>query len=235
MVAQERRRSRVYGVLDAQVLQKDIAMQDRWRQWEHSSPHPAWQKLWIGYEEISWKWAPQQQERWTFPKHPQQQNQGRPHCQHGKACLGFKGRPQDRKDCCVPELRSQVLCYVWQQDGAPAHTANKVQKFRQNNMANFWSKDYWPPSSPDLNPLDFFWWGAIEKRTNATPHGNVNLLKAAISGEWEAYPEEDINKTCTSSRGRIEACIKVERGHIEKVRTETFELLYSKVTCKNYK
>ena len=68
--------------------------------------------------------------------------------------------------------------------GAPAHAANKVQKFCQNNMANFWSKDFWPPSSPDLNHLDFSWWGAIEKKTNATFYANVDLLKAAFSREF---------------------------------------------------
>ncbi|QQP58126.1 Transposable element tcb1 transposase [Caligus rogercresseyi] len=43
-------------------------------------------------------------------------------------------------------------------------------------MANFWPKDFWPPSSPDLNPLDFFWWSVIESRTNTTPHVMWNHL-----------------------------------------------------------
>ena len=63
--------------------------------------------------------------------------------------------------------------YVWQQDGAPAHTAKKVQKFCKKNLAKFWSKEMWPPSSPDLNPLDFFWWSVIEKEANSKPHGNL--------------------------------------------------------------
>jgi inhibitor of nuclear factor kappa-B kinase subunit alpha len=46
--------------------------------------------------------------------------------------------------------------YVWQQDGAPSHTSNRCQKFCQDNMASFWPKDFWPPSLPELNPLDFF-------------------------------------------------------------------------------
>ncbi|QQP40791.1 Uncharacterized protein FKW44_014953 [Caligus rogercresseyi] len=45
--------------------------------------------------------------------------------------------------------------YVWQQDGAPSHMAAKNQKFCKDNMAHFWPKNFWPPSSPDLNPLDF--------------------------------------------------------------------------------
>ena len=45
--------------------------------------------------------------------------------------------------------------YVWTQDGAPAHTARQVQKFCNDNFADFWPANFWPSSSPDLNPLDY--------------------------------------------------------------------------------
>ena len=45
--------------------------------------------------------------------------------------------------------------YVLSQDGAPAHTADKIQKFCQTQFSDFWDKTMWPPSSPDLNPLDY--------------------------------------------------------------------------------
>ncbi|QQP41559.1 Uncharacterized protein FKW44_015973, partial [Caligus rogercresseyi] len=45
--------------------------------------------------------------------------------------------------------------YVFTQDGAPAHTFKKVQEFCKGNMASFWPADFWPSSSPDMNPLDF--------------------------------------------------------------------------------
>ncbi|QQP52968.1 Putative transposable element [Caligus rogercresseyi] len=44
--------------------------------------------------------------------------------------------------------------YVFQQDGAPAHTSKATQAFMYENL-NFWAKDMWPPQNPDLNPLDF--------------------------------------------------------------------------------
>ena len=31
-----------------------------------------------------------------------------------------------------------------------------------------WSKEFWPPNSPDLNPLDFYVWGVVERVTNKT-------------------------------------------------------------------
>ena len=45
--------------------------------------------------------------------------------------------------------------YIWQQDGAPGHTSNKTEKWCKDNLANFWEKTLWPPSSPNLNPLDY--------------------------------------------------------------------------------
>ena len=52
--------------------------------------------------------------------------------------------------------------YVWTQDGAPCHTAKKVQDFCRNNFSDFWPKDFWPPSSPDLNTLVYAVWGVLE-------------------------------------------------------------------------
>uniref|UniRef100_A0A0K2V0Z8 Tc1-like transposase DDE domain-containing protein n=1 Tax=Lepeophtheirus salmonis TaxID=72036 RepID=A0A0K2V0Z8_LEPSM len=44
--------------------------------------------------------------------------------------------------------------YVCAQDGVPSHKSGKYQKFCTDNMVDFWPKDMWPSSSPDLNPLD---------------------------------------------------------------------------------
>ena len=44
---------------------------------------------------------------------------------------------------------------ILQQNGATSHTANRVQEWCQRNMTGFWPKELWPPSSPDLHPIDF--------------------------------------------------------------------------------
>ncbi len=106
--------------------------------------------------------------------------------------------------------------YVFQQDRAPAHTSDRIQKFCQKNLSNFWPKNIWPPSSPDLNPLDYFWWGMIKQKVNESPHPNLESLKAKIVSEWAAYPARDIIKACTSFRKRIEAVIAADGLHIEK-------------------
>lgn len=45
--------------------------------------------------------------------------------------------------------------FTFMQDGAPAHTAKKVQDWCRKNFPDFWDKLMWPPSSPDLNVMDF--------------------------------------------------------------------------------
>ena len=64
-------------------------------------------------------------------------------------------------------------------------------------------------------PLDYGIWGYLEPRACKTPHRNVDDLKASIIREWDLMPEDFVRKTCASFRGRIEAIIEAEGGHIE--------------------
>ena len=63
--------------------------------------------------------------------------------------------------------------YVWQQDSAPRHKANKTLAWCNENFKNFWSTLMWNPNSSDLTPLDYGVWGFIESRGCANPHSNL--------------------------------------------------------------
>ena len=41
------------------------------------------------------------------------------------------------------------------QDSAPVHTSKKTQAYLSENFDEFWSKDKWPPLSPDANSMDY--------------------------------------------------------------------------------
>ena len=45
--------------------------------------------------------------------------------------------------------------FLFQQDGAPAHTSNSTQGWLRENIPDFIRKEEWPPYSPDLNPVDY--------------------------------------------------------------------------------
>ena len=67
--------------------------------------------------------------------------------------------------------------YVWQQDSAPCHTSGKSLKWLSANFFKYTSPNVWPPNSPDLNPMDYYAWGAVEKdtiRRASTAKSNVN-------------------------------------------------------------
>ena len=57
---------------------------------------------------------------------------------------------------------------IWfQQDGAPAHTANNTKSLLESNFGQrIISRGFdaeWPPRSPDLSPCDFYLWSAVSE------------------------------------------------------------------------
>jgi len=76
---------------------------------------------------------------------------------------------------------------------------------------------YWPPYSPDLNPIETIWnWikDYIENR-----FGDVQLsydnLRAAVKEGWEAITIEQLNSLIDSMRERCEAVIDAQGGYIK--------------------
>ncbi len=105
--------------------------------------------------------------------------------------------------------------YVWQQDSAPAHKTAVTQAWCQENFANFWPWAFWPPSSPDCNPLDYAVWGVVERQACRSPHCSVADLKAAVEEQWAALSPEFIRKSCTALRPCLETMIAAQGGHFE--------------------
>ena len=68
--------------------------------------------------------------------------------------------------------------WVWQQDSALAHKSKETQAFLQKTL--YPSLTGSPPSSPDLNPLDYFVWSYFKNITNMTSHNTKASLIAAI-------------------------------------------------------
>lgn len=106
--------------------------------------------------------------------------------------------------------------FTFQQDGAPSHTSNRTQEWCRANFPKFWSKDLWPPSSPDLNPMDFSVWSMLESEACRSPHDTVGSLKASLVKAWARIPQEKLHAAVESFRGRLQQVIDVKGGHIEK-------------------
>jgi hypothetical protein len=106
--------------------------------------------------------------------------------------------------------------YVFQQDGAPAHTSKRTQVWLVMTLSGFWAKDVWPPSSLDLNPLDYSVWGVLKAKACKTSHPSVEALKVSIAKTWRTLSKAYIIKTCKSFRTRLEKGVEVEGGLFEK-------------------
>lgn len=75
------------------------------------------------------------------------------------------------------------------QDGAPSHTSNVCQNFLREELgaAHFVDKTAWPPSSPDCNPLDYYFWDALTcevYRNRRTPFISLDELKDRVLQVW---------------------------------------------------
>ena len=69
---------------------------------------------------------------------------------------------------------------MFQQDSVTAHKARVTQKWMSANLHSHITPELWPPNSPDLNPLDYYVWGVVERDTNKHPHNNIDSMKSAI-------------------------------------------------------
>ena len=69
----------------------------------------------------------------------------------------------------------------------------------------FWSKEFWPPNSPDLNPLDFYVWGVVERVTNKSRHPNVASLRAAIEAAFTDMDRDALKRACARFRPKMKS------------------------------
>ena len=87
--------------------------------------------------------------------------------------------------------------WVWQQDSAPAHKSKETQAWLQKECYDFVPFSHGPPSSPDLNPLDYFVWTYVENITNMTSYNTKASLIVAIRRVFTELPPALVEKACS--------------------------------------
>ena len=118
----------------------------------------------------------------------------------------------------LPDIRNKCRLHQWtlQQDGAPSHTAKKTIDFLSRENIDVIEPDMWPPNSPDLNPVDYAIWGALQQRVYLRrKFDTIEQLKMAIVEEWTKLSQRFINKSIDEWRRRLDGVVQQNGGHIE--------------------
>ena len=103
--------------------------------------------------------------------------------------------------------------FTFQQDGALSHTANETQTWCEHHFPRSWRKKSWPPSSLDLNPLDFCVWSILEKEACVTAHTNIEALKKSLKRKWAKIPQQTFHAAVKSFKRRLERIIEAKGEH----------------------
>lgn len=111
-------------------------------------------------------------------------------------------------------FRKRIWCF--QQDGAPAHKARIVQDWCRQNFPDFIDFNQWPPSSPDLNPLDYSVWSVLEAKACSKSHSSVDSLKKSLQKAWEELDVAYLSATVEDFLKRLGACITAHGDLFEK-------------------
>ena len=120
------------------------------------------------------------------------------------------------KEMLLPDIRSvSGDCFVFQQDGAPAHRARDTVELLRMETPDFITPELWPPNSPDLNPVDYSVWSVIQEKVYQTRIADIDELKQRLLQVWAGLDHGFIAAAIGQWRRRLNACVKARGGHFE--------------------
>lgn len=120
----------------------------------------------------------------------------------------------------LEDIPLDVRQRMWfQQDGAPAHHAGIVTTFlRQKYHERLIIRNGpvpWPPRSPDLNPLDSYFWGfAKDAVYQEAPTTRENMMQRIIEA-CQSVTQETLQRVMRNFRRRLTLCLENQGGHFE--------------------
>lgn len=121
----------------------------------------------------------------------------------------------------LDELPLNIRENLWfQLDGAPIHSTVAIRDFLNQKFNGRWigrlSNHRWPARSPDLTPLDFFFWGYLKQKVYAErPFRNVDELENTIREKAMQVPAEFLVNAVKDVSRRTMLCMEQEGRHTE--------------------
>ena len=120
-----------------------------------------------------------------------------------------------------PKVKHNKDCF-YQQDGASAHYTKIVRKWLDDKFEDRWvgrrGPVEWPARSPDLTPLDFFFWGVLKDLVYSEKPDTIRTLKRAITEKVQLINQDKelCKEVCRSVGDRLTKCINHKGVQIEQ-------------------
>ncbi|GFT14517.1 uncharacterized protein TNCV_4004611 [Trichonephila clavipes] len=130
------------------------------------------------------------------------------------------------KNYVLPELRrwNALNDIVWMQDGAPPHrwrTSRSVKRLLDQHFGDRIISRYypfpWPARSPDLTPMDFWFWGYLKSTVYLCNPQTLSDLKDSIRREIGNIPRVMLRAAILSTVSRMQCVIACDGTHVENV------------------
>lgn len=123
------------------------------------------------------------------------------------------------KDHVIPQLKQRRAFSrtIFMQDGAPPHFATIVRQFLKDQFRDrLISRGCdvpWPPRSPDLSPLDYWFWAWLKSKvfTLQSPLRSIDDLKQRIVEVCESVTAEEFSSAVSNILIRL-ACLREVGG-----------------------
>lgn len=108
----------------------------------------------------------------------------------------------------IEHLESDGKRRIFQQDGAPCHTAKLVKTWM---AANDIETLPWVANSPDLSPIETLW-NRMKKKLRDHPARTVGELKDRLQEIWDSFTANDCKALVDTMPRRIEAVLRNKGG-----------------------
>lgn len=118
-----------------------------------------------------------------------------------------------------PAITQLGIEEIWfQQDGAPPHNTRAVTELLNQRFPRRWigknGPFKWPPRSPDLTPLDFFYWGYMKSKVyTEQPIADLDSLKERVQQTSREIPQNFIENSLREFYDRLSHCL-IQNGGI---------------------
>jgi hypothetical protein len=114
---------------------------------------------------------------------------------------------------------AEVDSLIFQQDGAPPYFGAIVRTALDKRFPGRWigrgGPINWPPRSPDLTLMDFFFWGYIKDIVYSERMESLPDLRRRITAAIAAVPVDVLSRMWGEVKFRFDVCRAVNGAHIE--------------------